>query len=360
MQHTLYPSIEQMLSPESLSSLTGEPITSVECRPLQATYNKSGSRLLAVETNQGQGTRYILKRVSVEWDWQMRATDDHGCRAVALWTQGIFDRMPQKIAHGVVACARDGTGWAILMHDTGPYMLPYAPLRKRHNKIFLKAMAALHATFFDAPDLSDPALNLCRLCHVYSVFGPRTGHREAGGIDEVPQRILEGWELLPSVVTSDVADITLSLVNDPQPLCAALARYPHTLVHGDWRHANQGLIRVGDRQQTILLDWQLATAGAPAIEIARYLGTNSALFPISKQECLAYYRQQLARRLGDRFDESWWQPQLALSLLGGFVQDGWAIALKATRWQITAHQRDHWQADLEWWSEQVRVGVQWL
>jgi hypothetical protein len=315
---------------------------------------------LAINTNQGQGEHYILKRVSVDWDWQMRATDDHDCRAVALWQHGIFDRLPPEIEHGVIACARDGTGWAILMRDASQYMLPYAPIRKRHNEIFLEAMAALHAAFLDAPDLSDPGLNLCKLCHVYSVFGPQTGRREAGGNDEVPQRILEGWELLPTVVAPDVADITLSLVNNPQPLCDALARYPHTLVHGDWRHANQGLIRVEDRQRTILLDWQLATVGTPAIDIARYLGTNSALFPISKQACIAYYRRQLARRLGDRFDESWWQPQLALSLLGGFVQDGWAIALKATRWQITAHQRDHWQADLEWWSEQVRAGVKWL
>jgi hypothetical protein len=171
---------------------------------------------------------------------------------------------------------------------------------------------------------------------------------------------LEGWEIVPTVVPPDVAEITLTLVNDPQPLCDALARYPHTLVHGDWRHANQGLIRVKGQQRAILLDWQLAAFGPPAIDIARYLGTNSALFPVSKQQCIDYYRKRLARRLGDRFDERWWRPQLELSLLGGFVQDGWAIALKATRWQITAHQRDHWQADLEWWSEQVRAGVNWL
>jgi hypothetical protein len=51
---------------------------------------------------------------------------------------------------------------------------------------------------------------------------------------------------------------------------------------------------------------------------------------------------------------------LELALLGGFVQDGWAIVLKATRWHITAHQRPHWQADLHWWVEQVRNGAKWL
>jgi hypothetical protein len=360
MQHTLYPSFEEMLTPESLSSLSNQPVTAVDCRPLESSYNLSGSRLMMVETNEGQGVRYILKRVSQAWDWQMRATNDHACRSVALWVHGIFDRLPAETEHGVIACARDGPGWAILMQDFSQYMLPYAPIRKRHNEIFLEAMAALHATFFEAPDLTSPDLNLCRLCHVYSVFGPQTGHSEAGGVDEVPRRILEGWELLPTVVASDVAEIIMALVNDPQPLCEALARYPHTLLHGDWRHANQGLIRREDRQRAILLDWQLATAGPPAVELARYLGTNSALFPVSKEASIAYYRRQLARRLGQRFDESWWRPQLELGLLGGLVQDGWAIVLKATRWHITAHQRPHWQADLHWWVEQARNGARWL
>ncbi|RME97809.1 MAG: hypothetical protein D6768_18820 [Chloroflexi bacterium] len=360
MQHTLYPNIDELLTPAALSRLTGQSITAVQSHPLEAFYNKSGSRLLAVETNGGDGPRYILKGVSLDWDWQMRATGDHSCRSVGLWQYGILDRLPSKIRHGVIACARDGDGWAILMQDVSRWMLPYAPIRKQHNKKFLAAMAALHATFLNDPALKDPNLNLCTTRHVYTVFGPETGRRELGRGDEVPQRILEGWELVKSELPADVVNIVVPLVNDPTPLCNALARYPFTLVHGDWRHANQGLIREDGKQRTILLDWQLATAGAPAIDIARYLGTNSALFPVSKEKCINYYRKQLARRLGNQFDESWWQPQLELALLGGFVQDGWAIVLKATTWDITAHQRDHWQADLHWWVEQVRTGAKWL
>jgi hypothetical protein len=98
----------------------------------------------------------------------------------------------------------------------------------------------------------------------------------------------------------------------------------------------------------------------PAVELARYLGTNSALFPVSHETCIDYYKQNLARRLGRRFNEEWWQPQLALGLLGGFVQDGWAITLKATRWEITAHQRSHWQKALDWWVKKVRAGAGYL
>ncbi|MEW5957703.1 MAG: hypothetical protein AB1801_08275 [Chloroflexota bacterium] len=360
MQHTLFPNIEAMLTPTALSELSGQSITGVDSRPLDAFYNKSGSRLLAVETNGGRGPRYILKRVSLAWDWQMRATGDCCCRSVGLWQHGIFDRLPPEIDPVVVACARDGDGWAILMRDVGRFMLPYAPIKKLHNEIFLEAMAALHAAFLNDPALTNPDLNLCDSGHVYTIFGPETGRRELGRGDEVPKRILEGWELVKTKLPADVAEVVLALVNDPRPLGAALSRYPFTLVHGDWRHANQGLSRIQGRPRAILLDWQLAAVVAPAVDLARYLGTNSALLPVSKEACLACYRRRLARRLGEAFGENWWQPQLELSLLGGFVQDGWAIVLKAATWEITAHQRDHWQADLHWWAEQVRAGARWL
>ena len=332
MQHRLQPDVNHMLLPEVLSGLTNQDIFAVQRRPLESLYNKSGSRLLAIETNNGKGPRFILKRVSLDWDWQMRATNDTGCRAVALWQYGILDRLPPEIEPAIIACARDGTGWAILMQDVSRSMLPYAPIRKHQNQIFLDAMAALHATFMEDPRIRAPDLGLCTLCHTYSVFSPATGQRELSRTDEVPKRILEGWELVASELPTDVVDIVMPLVSDPAPLCDALARYPDTLVHGDWRHANQGLIHSGKMQQVILLDWQLATIAAPAVEIARYLGTNSALFPVSKEACIAYYKKRLAHRLADRFSESWWRPQLELSLLGGFVQDGWAIMLKATNY----------------------------
>jgi len=348
-----------MLAPESLSMLAGQPVTSVRRTPLQAEYAKSGSHLMAVETNNGQGPRYILKHILPAQDWQIRATDDQHCRSVSLWQYGFLDRLPPQIEHAIVACALDGEGRAILMEDVSITLLPYSRLSVADNELTLNAMAALHATFFEATELNDPALGLCTLQHVYTMFSPQTGWREAGGSDEIPRRILEGWELVKTLVEPDVAGIVETLLDDPTPLCEALNRYPQTLIHGDWRHANQGLRR-GEQTRVILLDWQLAAVAPPSVELGRYLGTNSALLPVSKEETLAYYRQRLAHRLGPRFDEDWWQPQLEVGLLGGFIQDGWAIALKATHWHIGTGARDHWQADLRWWSEQVRAGAGWL
>ena len=78
--------------------------------PADAAAGASGNRFLAVETDDGQGQRYILKRISAEWDWIMRATDDRHGREVLLWQRVLLDRLPSQIAHPLVACAVDGTG----------------------------------------------------------------------------------------------------------------------------------------------------------------------------------------------------------------------------------------------------------
>ncbi len=359
MTHPLFPSVEVLLSPETLSALAHQPVGEVLCQPLISDYAKSGSMLQIIRTNGGAGPRFVLKQINPSTDWLMRATDDRACRSIRLWQTGIFDRMPPEIHHGIVACAQDGDGWALLMQDLSSNLVPYIPFSMAELDLTLDAMAALHATFFEAPELFDPDLGLCRLPHVYGMFSPRTGQREAGGPDEIPRRILEGWDLVRSTVAQDVFTRLDALLNDPQPLTDALGRHPQTLIHGDWRHANQGFIH-GETIQVVLLDWQLAAVAPPAVELARFLGTNTALLPASMEEAIALYREKLARRLGTRFSEEWWAPQLHLGLLGGFLQDGWAIVLKATHWHIGEGARDRWQELIEWWSNRVRDGLAWL
>jgi hypothetical protein len=358
MKHTLFPTIEAMLSPETLSNFTGQPVTAVQQIPLTTDYGKSGSRIIFIETNEGKGPKFVLKRVSPDWDWLMRATEDTQCRSVTLWQYGIYDSLPPEIVHSVVSCARDGAGWAILMQDVGTTMLPYAPFTVEDNAFFLETMAAMHARFWQDPALADPALGLCRLHHYYSMFSPHSASSEAYGDNDIPRRILEGWALAWTHVPRGAAKVLRKLLKDPAPLQHALRRCPSTLVHGDWRHANQGYDAVA--KQIVLLDWQLAMFAPPAVDLARYLITNSALLPITKKEAIAIYREELAARLGDKFDEAWWQPQLALSLLGGFIQDGWALVLKATHWPVGANARAHWRSDLDWWAKQVRAGAAWL
>lgn len=357
------PTIAELLEPANLSRLTGTAITSVRCEPLRAEFAHSGSRILRVITDAGHGPRLVLKCVSLEWDWLMRATEDTHCRSVTLWQHGLFERMPDEIEHGVLACAHEGNQWAILMRDFGEALVANRPFTVADNKLFLDAMAALHAAFWNDPALRAPALGLCTARHVYGMFSPHTGRRESGGSDELPRRILEGWDVALSLIDRGLAREIEALLDDPTPLCAALGRSTATLIHGDWRHANQGLVRTSPGRsspQVVMFDWQLAAAAPPAVELGRYLGANSALLPGRKEDSLDYYRARLETRLGTPLAAEQWRSQLALGLLGGFVQDGWAIALKATTWHVGADARDHWRADLAWWAEQAREGMKVL
>ena len=362
MRHELYSSIDELLSPEVLSPLAGCHIREVRRLPRSMADSYSGCAIhfLAIETNGGPGPRFILKRISREWDWIMRATDDRRGRSAAIWQHGLLDRLPPEIAHGVVGCAVDGTGWAILMHDLSAGLMPDGdqPLSVEENERFLDAMAALHTTFWEHPVLADPALGLCSTWHLYTSFSAATGCREVGGPDLVPPALVEGWELLPRVVEADIAELLGALLDDPQPLCAALARYPQTLIHGEWRLANLGLLS-GARTRVILLDWQFAGVAPPAVDLAHYLATNYLRLPISMDAAITHYGERLAQRLGCRFDAGWWQPQLELGLLGGLVH--WAC-LKAHGATHGEHEdvRARERANLQWFCEQARAGAQWL
>ena len=66
MEHELYPSIDAMLTPESLSALESRAVTDVRCLPFESVDSLSGSRFLIVETNHGPKSRYVVKRLSAE------------------------------------------------------------------------------------------------------------------------------------------------------------------------------------------------------------------------------------------------------------------------------------------------------
>jgi hypothetical protein len=359
MGRDLYPSVEELLSPRSLSVLIGGPVAEVRCHPFHSTDSVSGSRLLRVEIDSGQGPRYVLKRISATWDWIMRATDDHHGRPVLVWQTGLLDRVPPEIVHGVVACARDGAGWALLLEDFSDHLIASGdhPISAEANERILDAMAALHATFWENPEAADPVLGFCRLDAYFRLLSPATGRREANGPDPIPP-LLEGWDLLETATDSALARQIVELAEDPRPLCDALARFPQTVTHRDWKLGNLGLLP-GPHGPVILLDWAMVGPAAPAVDLAWYLAINSARLPIPKEAAIDSYRRALERRIDGRFDEAWWQPQLELCLLGGFVQFSWEKALGAVRGS-SPEVRDRELAELTWWSARARSALRLL
>jgi hypothetical protein len=363
MRHELYASLDEMLTPETLSALEGRPVTAVCCAPFPSSFSLSGccEHFLRLETNGERPYRYVVKRISQEWDWIMRATDDRHGREVVLWQYGLLDQLPQELAHAVVACAVDGPGWAILLRDVSAALVLsyYEPIPREDNARFLDALAALHATFWDGRHGAGGAPGLCSLWHRCTWPSPQTGRREAGSSDELPPLLLEGWETLKKMIDPDVADVVYDLLDNPQPLCDVLGRYPQTLVHGDARRANLGVLQE-EPPRVVCLDWQLAGLAPPCVDLAWYLADNELILPVPKDVAVACYRDNLACRLGSSFDEQWWEPQLELSLLAGFLQHGWRQAVDATLPDESYAARTFWRSELAWWSRHIRSAAEWL
>jgi hypothetical protein len=275
----------------------------------------------------------------------------------------LLDRLPPEITHAVLACARDGNDWAILMRDVSDHLIPgheisSEPISEADHARYLGALAALHATFWDEVEAFEIGDGLCSPWHLYTAFSPQTGYREAAHPNPVVREIREGWERFWPLVEPSVVDVLQGLLADPAPLCTALGRYPRTLVHGDPRVQNIGTERL-PRPRVVLLDWHLVGPGAPGVDLGWYLGNNGFRLSVARETTIAWYRAALARRLGRRFDERWWRPQLELSLLGQVVRSGWWLSGDPAP-DVPPSVREWDAADFSWWIEQAQRGMTWL
>lgn len=264
MRHKLYGSITEMLAPQTLSELLGSPVKYVRCLPMAG--GLSGGRLMIVELDQKPSAHLVLKHMSPAWDWGMQASDDYVCRSVTLWQYGLLDRLLPVMDHAIIACAYDEDSWAILMRDVTETLLPSdRPMSVTEVRHLLEALAAMHALFWQVPELTDPKLGLPDAGGHIRTFLPTTGQRLPSSSCLIPKMLVEGWDLLQEAVAPDVADTLRELVANPQPLHDALARQPYTLVHGDFRSDNLAL---QVRQKCVVaLDWQYAGYAAATVDL---------------------------------------------------------------------------------------------
>jgi len=362
MQRELCASINEMIQPETLSGLVQQPLKETCLTPFETNgWSSTEAQFLGVSGCNGEQPSYIIKRLRRDKDWVMEATNDDHWRAIAIWQQGLLDRLPVELDHGIIACSVDEDGFAIMMHNVSQDLLPEdRPLSETEHAFVLDAMAALHATFWEDKLLGDQMLKLCKPEDVFAHTSVKRARQMAQKNPSfVLDMIIEGRRLIPRFVDPDLARLMHNLVHDPASLCATLDRYPQTLVHTDVRKANLAITR-GKHPRLIMLDWARQTRTVPAVDLIYYLVTDSsAQFPIPHEQSIELYKQQLARRLGDRFDESWWQPQLELSLLGTFSTMACFMAWGAEH-SDDEYYRQQDRADLQWWAERARAGVRWL
>lgn len=357
----LLPTVAALLDPEHLGRIAGRRVEGIAHEPLVNVDGLSEAPLERIVASGPGGTSsFVLKRLAYASDWVMRATDDTHGRPVVVWAAGLLDRLPPCIEHGIVACAHDGAGWAVLMRDVGETLVPPGdtPITAGEQEHFLAHMAATHATFWEQRQWEHPRLGLCSLRQRYSALAPATMRRPDISACAVPRMAVPSWDLLEDAVAPAVASAVRALLDDPGPLCAALRAYPQTVVHGDWKLGNLGLTTGGSERRTVLLDWALVGVAPPAVDLAWYLAVNSARLPVTREATIETFVRCLRDALGDRFASSWWEPQRDLALLGAFVQLGWSKVAGALRGEPGVRERE--QDEVRWWSERVLRGARRL
>ena len=269
-----------------------------------AAHGASGNVLEQVTLADGRAL--VHKRVSPEWDWLSRATGDDG-RAVAMWSEGLFLRIPSVIDHATVSVEADGAAWSVFMRDVSAAMLPDERRLDRHDvRRVLAALAEMHLAFW-----GERFPQLCSLEQRYELLSPRTAQREQHINGQVADLIERCWELFGEMVPSDVSARIMAIVERPALLAEQLARCEQTLIHGDVRIANLGLTP----DSVVLVDWGERTGTAPpAVELASFLAFDARRFDVSRDDVIADF----ATLYGERFDEH----AMQLALIGGLVQLG--------------------------------------
>lgn len=336
--HQLLPSVENLIDPVTLSTLEPAPIRSVRCEPVEMTSSNTGNRFYAVTTNEGSGPRYLLKRRYEGSNVIASGPDGDFTRTVILWQRGVLDRLPNRIAHPVVACARDGTGYAILMHDVSDILLSGDKrFTVEEHTFLLDTLAALHAVFWEDDQLRH--LNLHKLSG-YFLIEPN----------------YDAWNHVEEFLEPDVAQVVRSLLQNPTPLYDALSSYPSTLVHNDVWYGNLGITR-DKPKRVMMLDWDYATFAPPGVELVLYIDQGFLVLPTHDEASIVEtYRRCLAQRLGYPIDERAWQTQLDLCFLGEFMRRSKWVLESASR-ASNSEQRQQLQERLLGWSRVVRRGA---
>ena len=329
------------LTPRPVAATVDEMLAGATDRTtMHAADSKSGARFERVTID---GERYVVKYLSRDDDWIMRATGDLAYRPLLVWQTGLVDLAPDCIDHAYAGAARDGTRAAILLHDVGEWLIPEgdAPLPLDVHVGFIEHLAEFHAATLG---FTDP-VGLCPLANRFSEFSPAVVECEAelGFPEAVPRVMRDGWARFPERAPSG-ARVVVPLLEDPSPLVSALETLPTSFLQGDWKMGNLGRHADG---RTILVDWANPGAGPGVIELTWYLALNQARLPAghTKGDAIETYRRTLERLGVDT--TPWWDRAIGLAFLGALVQFGWEKALGD-------------DGELAWWEVRAVAGADQL
>jgi ketosteroid isomerase-like protein len=286
------------------------------------------------------GRVLIAKRIVPGADWIGRASADPG-REGLLFTSGVLDRLPPALDHAMVAAARDGDAWWLVMRDVSDELLDdHSIVSREENRRLLAAVNQMWDAFWGerVEFLTNQALRL-------GMAAPSIGRRERDGIDLLPKQLEVMWEAFAEAVDPDVAAVVLALLDDPAPLAAALDAHGTTLLHGDIHDEQIGLAG----RRLVLLDWGLATQGHPVVDYAWHLMHSAWRTDATHDQLWQDFR---AAR-GERDDPL----AVELGVIAGLVMYGWILGHSAVVHPDPA-ERTWARAELEWWVPRARHALE--
>jgi hypothetical protein len=352
--HAIYSSVDELLDPETLGRLLSKPVTRVEDHPMNGHSGLAGGQLSYVETDAG---RLVLKRMSIASDWIMFASDDKYCRSIRLWQYGFLDQLSPNLEHRIIACARDGEGWAILMDDlTGHVYAWDRPMEAKLVTVFLDVLSIIHATYWNDPRLKEPHLGLCNPAQLLDQSSlPMAQKYKHLSMGLIPEWVRVGWKVMEALLEPDVFEQLHNLSENPQPLFDSLTQYSFTLLHGDYRAENLAYLK-----QPVAIDWQEATCSLMTIDLAWFVRQDFVRETMGQVHAVNYYRQRLEANLGQPFDDTIWQAMVDL----GFLVDTLRATCFTAYWYKQTSDNPENQTSLEMAlkirNKQVRDAMRWL
>jgi len=319
-----YPPLRSLLASYGLERAPEEPF---------AHNGFSGATLSRLRRD--DGASFVLKRLSIERDWIMRATDDGACREAALARAAPVLRPGVRSAS--LGAARDAEGFALLMRDIEPWLLPSGHVADADVDRVIAAMVALHAT--PPPD----GVAWCDLRRRIMLVTPGGAEVAAAHGAPVAAAIREGWALFGRHGTARAVEIVHSLFADPAPLLKLLASLPPAFLHGDLWFENIGIDSAGE---VWLFDWSMTLVAPPAVELARLIGVTEGRATLSHDEIMGRYAA--AATITDPSQRALHD---AATVLCGVLLRGFRKAIDAEAGQ---------PGELRWWCERAEQAARYL
>lgn len=300
----------------------------------------SGGRTgAAVERIERPGAEPLVSKRVCANTWRETAMESAPGGEARLWLEGVTRALPRPIECPIIDVARTPSGdWWMLMRDVSSGILPRPEFGDEQERVFLDAIAALHARFQDDSALA--AMPLATMRGTTRMFADSI-LAVAGGADAIAaaepwvQRFVEDIKPLSMLLPVFLARLDGEDAAFYLDMCrhrswhAALDGGPQTLVHGDLRRANIAFLAGG---RVSLIDWEFAARGPAATDIAWHSLLHFWAYPVDERvpeereaELIEFYLDALARRRGRRTDRAAFKRQWDAAWLRILSQTGFCL-----------------------------------